>query len=119
MNDATIALLIVFLPILTVIIFVLAALTIFFYRRGYFARPTAVIPPIRPVFLDRGSSIFNDYIELQTLPPVITCPETPIHERRLPYYWVNSSPSINNIAFLQAPGPVRLPNTEKQEGERF
>ena len=119
MNDTTIALLIVFLPILTVIIFVLATLTIFLYWRGYFARPTAVIPPIGPVFLDRGSSIFNDYIELQALPPVIARPETPIHERRLPYYWVDSSPSVNNIAFPQVPMPVRLPNTEKQEGKRF
>ena len=108
MNDTTIALLIVFLPILTVIILVLAALTIFLYQRGYFA-----------LFLDRGSSIFNDYIELQALPPVITRPEIPIHERRLPYYWVDSSPSVNNIAFPQAPMPVRLPNPEKQEGKRF
>ena len=74
-----IALLIIFLPILTVIILILAALT-FLYQRGYFAQSTAVIPSVGLVILDRGSSIINNCIELRALPSVVTHLETSIHE---------------------------------------
>jgi hypothetical protein len=68
MSYVAVIIIVVLSPIFITLLLILIALIIFFYRRGYFARSTAVIPPIGLAYLDRGSSIFNEYseyIELQ------------------------------------------------------
>jgi hypothetical protein len=117
MNYITVIIVVVLSPIFISLLLILIALIIFLYRRGYFARSTAVIPPIQPAHLDRGSSLFNEYpefIELQNRSPPIIRPVTPIHERRLPYLWTQQQ-IIGNDFEERAPtndGPPQSPTPQ-------
>jgi hypothetical protein len=90
MDYITAVIVVVLSPTIIAFLLIFIALIVFLYQRGYFARSTAVIPPIQPAYLNRGSSIFNEipgYTELQNRRPPSSRSVTPIHERRLPYLW--------------------------------